>query len=767
MNAGVPPRTGMVRERVRIDVRGAVQGVGFRPFAWREATARGLAGFVVNTPAGVTIEAEGAPAAIAGLIAAIETAPPSNASILDLAVEAIWPRGDVGFAIRNSVVEGAATATVLPDLAVCDDCLAEMRDPADRRYRYPFVNCTQCGPRFSIVEALPYDRAGTSMRHFPMCTACRAEYRDPADRRFHAEPIACPACGPQLALWDGAGETRATRHDALLAAAAALRDGAIVAVKGIGGFHLMVDARDEAAVRRLRRRKGRPDKPLAVMFASLADLAREAETSEAEAMLLASPARPIVLVRKCGGALAEAVAPRNPYLGAMLAYAPLHHLLLGQCSFPLVATSGNRTSEAIVIDEHEALARLAGIADLFLVHDRPIVRPLDDSVARIVAGRPQLIRRARGYAPATIPAGIEPGILALGGHLKAAVALSTGAGVILGQHLGDLDTPEARDAYDVATRDITGLHRTPPRLVVCDLHPDYHSTRTAERFGVPVVAVQHHVAHIAACMAEHGLASPVLGVAWDGTGYGPDGTVWGGEFLRIDAAGWHRVACLRPFRIPGGEAAIREPRRSALGLLFAAFGRDALVMSDLPAVAAFTPAERITLATMLERGVNAPVTTSAGRLFDAVAALVDLRQCTTYEGQAAAELEWAAASPDPGAAYDFPIRDGDGGAPLQVDWEPALHAILADLRSGVAAGVISGAFHRGLALAIAAVAARFGEATVVLSGGCFHNGRLTEAAVAELRAAGLTPWWHERVPANDGGLALGQAWWAARMEGAA
>jgi hydrogenase maturation protein HypF len=417
-------------------------------------------------------------------------------------------------------------------------------------------------------------------------------------------------------------------------------------------------------------------------------------------------------------------------------------------------------------NEHEALVRLAGIADLFLVHDRPIVRPIDDSVARVVAGRPQLLRRARGYAPAPIAADVAPGILALGGHLKSALALSTGTGIVVGQHLGDLDTPEARDAYDTALADLAGLHRTAPRRVVRDLHPDYHATRVAERLGVPVVAVQHHVAHIASCMAEHGLHPPVLGVAWDGSGYGLDGTVWGGEFIRVDASGWRRVACLRPFRLPGGDAAIREPRRSAIGLLFAAFGRDALAMADLPPVADFAPAERETLATMLERAVNAPVTTSAGRLFDAVAALVGLRQRATYEGQAAVELEWAATLCDPSAAYDFPLREGNADAPLHIDWEPALRSILADVRVGAAASAIAAAFHHGLALAIATVASRIGEPTIVLTGGCFQNARLTEATIAALRAAGLTPRWHERVPANDGGLALGQAWWAAHMEGA-
>ncbi len=764
MRAEAPPPAAALRRRVRIDVRGAVQGVGFRPFAWREATARGLDGFVVNTPAGVTIEAEGAPEALAGLVAAIGAAPPPHAAILDLAVESIWPRGDAGFAIRASRCEGIASAAVLPDLAVCDACLAEMRDPANRRYRHPFVTCTQCGPRYSIVEGLPWDRARTAMCRFAMCAACRAEYDDPGDRRFHAEPIACPDCGPQLALWEGAGNVLATRDDALRATAAALGRGAIVAVKGIGGFHLMVDARDEAAVARLRQRKHRPEKPFAVMFASLAGVAAEAEFEPAEAALLASPARPIVLVRKGGAALAASVAPRNPRLGAMLAYAPLHHLLLEECGFPLVATSGNRTDEPIVTDERTALARLDGIADLFLVHDRPILRPLDDSVAQVMCGRPQLLRRGRGHAPSPLAVGIVPGILALGGQLKAALALSTPAGVVVGQHLGDLESPEARDAFDVAVDDLVGLNGTPPGLVVRDLHPDYHGSRLAGRMGLPVVAVQHHVAHVAACMAEHGLVPPVLGVAWDGTGYGPDGTVWGGEFIRVAESGWQRVACHRPFRLPGGEAAVREPRRAALGLLFAVFGRAALAMDDLPPVAAFAPAERAPLAAMLERGVNAPVTTSAGRLFDAVAALLGLRQRSSYEGQAAAELEWATGGDD-GSGYDFPLRESAGEGPLTVDWEPALRAILADLRAGVRPGGIAAAFHRGLAAAIAAVAGRIGVSAVALGGGCFQNVRLTGAAVVALRAAGHVPYWPEQMPANDGGLALGQAFWAARMGG--
>ncbi|MCB1502016.1 MAG: carbamoyltransferase HypF [Bauldia sp.] len=764
MTAAAWAATDTRRERVRIDVHGTVQGVGFRPFASRHATALGLSGFVANTPEGVVIEAEGAPAAIAGLLDALEAEPPPNAAILDVAVTVIATRGDIAFDILESVTAGRRTAAILPDLATCEACLAEIRDPLDRRYRYPFTNCTHCGPRYAIIESLPYDRARTSMRAFPMCRRCSAEYRDPLDRRFHAEPNACPACGPRLSLQDAAGATSAEGDDALMASTDALRDGAIVAAKGLGGFHLLVDARNGDAIDRLRRRKQREDKPFAVMFASLAAIRDVCAVSAEEAALLVSRERPIVLLRRTGGGLSEAVAPGCPLVGAFLPYTPLHHLLLDDLGFPLVATSGNRSSEPIVTDEREALTRLAGIADLFLVHDRPIVRPVEDSVARIVAGRPQVVRRARGYAPAPVAAPVAPGILAFGGHQKSAVALSTPAGVVVGPHIGDLDTPEARDAYDAGVADIIRLHDVAPRLVASDLHPDYYSTRVAGRTGVPVAAIQHHAAHVAACMAEHGLSPPVLGVAWDGTGFGPDGTIWGGEFLRMTETGWERVASFHPFRLPGGEAAVREPRRSAIGLLFAALGDEALAMTDLAPVADFTPAARADLGTMLRRGVNAPETTSAGRLFDAVAALLGLRQRVSYEGQAAAELEWAATTGPVAGGYEFPLRDDRDGR-LLVDWAPALRAILADIRAGIGAGAISAGFHDGLARMIAAVAARIGLETVVLTGGCFQNARLSESAIDAVRAVGATPRWHERVPPNDGGLALGQVWLAAATTG--
>jgi hydrogenase maturation protein HypF len=752
--------------RRRILVRGAVQGVGFRPFVYREATAHGLAGWVGNSPEGVTIEVEGGSDGIAGLVEAIRRSPPGPARVAGVTMQAIAPCGEGGFSIRNSRADGAREAQILADLATCDACLAEMRDPADRRYRYPFVNCTQCGPRYSIVEDIPYDRARTSMRRFALCAACQAEYDDPTNRRFHAEPNACPVCGPRLALWDRSGTVLGGGDAALRAAAAALRQGRIVAVKGIGGFHLLVDAGDEAAVLRLRQRKRREAKPFAVMFPSLAAVRECCRLAAVAEAVLCGPARPIVLLPWRGGDVAPSVAPGNARLGALLPYAPLHHLLMAELGFPVVATSGNLSDEPIVIDEAEALRRLAGIADLLLVHDRPIVRPLDDSVAQIVCGEPQLLRRARGFAPEPVAAGdAVAGLLAFGGHLKATVALGHRGGVVLSQHLGDLDTVTGRAAHAAARADIVRLHDATPGRAVRDLHPDYASSRAAELSGLPVVAVQHHLAHVAACLAEHGLEPPALGVAWDGTGYGTDGTVWGGEFLLLRRGAWRRLGRLRPFRLPGGEAAAREPRRAALGLLYAAFGDQAFAMSELPPVASFRPAELAVLRTALAHGVNAPLASSMGRLFDAVAALCGLRQRNRFEGEAAMALEQAAGNAGAERAYAFPLTETDGGEPeWELDWRPALRAMLADLAAGADAGGVSARFHAGLAAAIAAAAARIGEPRVVLTGGCFQNARLTEAAVAALRNAGFQPLWHRTIPPNDGGIALGQVAWSSWLE---
>jgi hydrogenase maturation protein HypF len=759
----VPSNTVGAIERVRqrILVRGAVQGVGFRPFIHRQATTLGLAGWVINSSQGVIVEAEGAPERIAALLRQIREGPPANSIVETVETFAIAARWDDGFEIRASDPAGVCTAQVLPDFATCVDCLAELFDPTDRRYRYPFINCTHCGPRYSIIEDVPYDRARTSMRCFSMCPACRAEYDNPADRRFHAEANACADCGPRIALLNISGASLCRDDDALLAAAAALRAGSIIAVKGIGGFHLLVDARDEAAVNRLRARKRREEKPFAVMFPSLSEVAASCRISPAEEALLTAPARPIVLLRRTGGPIAAAVAPRNPWLGALLPYTPLHHLLMLEVGFPVVATSGNATDEPIVSDEREALERLSGIADLFVVHDRPILRPVDDSVARVVCGRELLLRRARGYAPAPIRLeDARSGILAFGGHLKSSVALTHAGSAVLSQHIGDLETVEARTAYTRTAKDLVRLHRERPVLAVRDLHPDYASTRAAEVSGLPVLAVQHHLAHVAACIAEHSLKPPVLGVAWDGTGYGPDGTIWGGEFLLVTSGGWRRFAKLRQFQLPGGDRAIREPRRAALGLLYEAYGERAFEMSELAPIAAFSKTELGVLKHMLYRGINAPLTSSAGRLFDAFAALVGLRQTCGYEGHAAIELEGEADDQDTGRRYRLAIREGDDTA-LDVDWEPTLAEAIADLRAGVPTAQISAAFHDGLARAIAEVATRSGQRMVALTGGCFQNVRLTESTVAALRAAGLEAVWHRRIPPNDGGLALGQAAWAA------
>ncbi len=762
----VPSNTAAAIERVRsrILVRGAVQGVGFRPFVHRQAMALGLAGWVINSNAGVVVEAEGDPERIATLVRQIGEAPPINSIVESIETCAIPARRDRGFEIRASEAAGACTAQVLPDFSTCSDCLAELFDPTDRRYRYPFINCTHCGPRYSIIEEIPYDRARTSMRRFAMCPTCQAEYDNPADRRFHAEPNACADCGPRIALWNAYGATLCFDNDALIAAATALQAGSIVAVKGIGGFHLLVDARDAAAVRRLRERKRREEKPFAVMFPSLTDVAVSCRISPAEEALLTAPARPIVLLRRTGGPIAAAVAPDNPWLGALLPYTPLHHLLIRDLGFPVVATSGNMTDEPIVFHERDALERLDGIADLFLVHDRPIVRPVDDLVARVVCGRELLLRRARGYAPAPVGLkGARSGILAFGGHLKSTVALTHGGSAVLSQHIGDLETIGARAARTRVAEDLVQLHAEPPVLAVCDLHPDYASTRAAQAAGLPVLAVQHHLAHVAGCIAEHGLEPPVLGVAWDGTGFGPDGTIWGGEFLSVAAGGWSRFAKLRPFRLPGADRAIREPRRAALGLLYEAYGERAFAMSKLAPIAASNRTELGIIRQMLVRRVNAPITSSAGRLFDAFAALLGLRQICGYEGQAAIELEGVADEHGTGRRYPFTLRPGKDPT-LVVDWQPALGEALADLRAGVPTRQISAAFHDGLAVAIAEVAVRSGERIVALTGGCFQNARLTESTVAALRAAGLDPVWHRRIPPNDGGLALGQAAWAAWIE---
>ncbi len=712
----------LTEARLRVVLHGAVQGVGFRPFVYRLATAMGLRGCVSNSSAGLIIEVEGAPEQLERFRELLEKEKPPAAVILAREVCLLAPAGYRDFRILPSEEESEKTAAVLPDLATCPECLAELLDPGNRRYGYPFTNCTRCGPRFTIILDIPYDRPRTTMRSFELCEDCRREYTDPADRRFHAQPNACPRCGPRL-------------NATISEAARRLDAGRIVALKGIGGFQLLVDARNEEAVMELRRRKHREEKPFALMMASLEQVRRYCHVSEEEAALLRSPAAPIVLLKPNGTpGIAPAVARSSPYLGVMLPYSPLHHLLMREFPHPIVATSGNLSDEPIAIDNAEALARLGGVADFFLMHDRPIARPCDDSVARVVRGQASLVRRARGYAP--LPVRLDRELvptLAVGAHLKNTVAIAFGRQVILSQHVGDLDSLEARRAFERAIQDLCRLYRFRPELVACDLHPDYASTEWARRSGLPVIAVQHHQAHVAACAAENEVREPYLGVAWDGTGYGLDGAVWGGEFFLAENGRLERIAHLRPFRLPGGEAAVREGWRVAEALRYETFGAD-YVSSPV-------------LRRMLERGLNAPWTTSVGRLFDAVAAIAGLARENRFEGQAAMLLERAIGGLRLEEAYPLP-----GG-----DWRPLIEALEADRRRGESAALIAARFHNALAGWIVAEAQRVGVRDVCLSGGVFQNGYLTERAAALLEARGFRVWTHQRVPPNDGGIALGQA----------
>jgi hydrogenase maturation protein HypF len=696
---------------------------------------------VLNSGAGLVVEAEGPAPALQEFLERLERERPPASVVVAREVSILEPAGFAAFEIRESQEE-EKTVSLLPDLATCPDCLRELNDPADRRYRYPFLNCTACGPRYTIILDIPYDRPRTTMREFEMCPACRREYTDPADRRFHAQPIACPACGPRVWIEAGAGSGDyggSGDEDPVRAAAGALRQGRILALKGIGGFQLLVDARNADAVARLRRLKQREEKPFALMAPSLDSVRECAEVSPAEERLLRSAAAPIVLLRpKEGHPLAPNVAQSSPFLGFMLPYSPLHHLLMQECGFPVVATSGNLSDEPIAIRNEEARERLGAIADLFVMHNRPVARPCDDSVARVTRGRECVLRRARGYAP--LPVMVRrrlPRVLAVGGHLKNTVAIAVGRQVYLSQHIGDLDTAEARAAFARAIEDLCRLYAFEPEVVACDLHPDYASTRWAQACGLPLVEVQHHQAHVASCAAENDLEGEYLGVAWDGTGFGLDGSVWGGEFFLAREGRMERVAHLRPFRLPGGEAAVREGWRVAASLLYETYGPQAV--------------ENPTLARMIERGVNSPLSTSVGRLFDAVAAMTGVARVNRFEGQAAMRLERAI-----GRALTqdcYPLDEKDGAA----DWRPLVDAIREDVRKGVETGLISAKFHNALARWIVRVARRAGVRQVALSGGVFQNRYLTERAAEELEQAGFRVATHQRVPANDGGLALGQA----------
>ncbi len=771
VESSFPDETSLVELRCR--VRGVVQGVGFRPFAYRLAGRFGVLGWVGNDPGGVRLRLYATNERLQWFQKALVSEAPPGARVDGLetvdGVDGLWPPlPDERFVILPSDSSVPIETELPPDLAVCGDCLREMRDPSDRRYRYPFISCAHCGPRYSIIENIPYDRDQTTMRGFVMCQECRAEYEDPADRRFHAQPIACPHCGPSLSYHEGMENPVRHGEPALRGAVDCLRAGGIIAVKGVGGFHLMCDPGNDEAVAALRARKGREEKPFALMAPSRLAARRLCRFSPVEETVLTSVRAPIVLaVRQPDSVyrISDLVAPKNQLYGVMLPYSPLHHLIVDSWLGFLVATSGNLSEEPICIDNADAMRRLAGIADGFLMHNRPIARPLDDSVVRVMRNEPVILRRARGYAPGSAPAQSRlPSLLATGGQLKNTLAVTAGGRMFPSQHIGDLSTREARALFEEEASSLSRLYAVKPEAVACDLHPEYASTLWAERQGLPVVRVQHHRAHVLSCISDNKLSGSVLGVAWDGSGYGPDGVIWGGEWLQCAAgsSSWRRVACFREFLLPGGDAAIRRPALSALGLLWEAYGNRSFPGDTLGERLGIGEREMGILVKMLSRRLRTPATTSAGRLFDGVAALLGMETTISYEGQAAMRVEELAGRSADGGEYPFDcLTAARNGNPeiypeLVVDWIPMLRAILREIDRNVPRATVARRFHNTLARMIAVVARKRPDLPVVLTGGCFQNKLLYESTAALLEKEGIAVYGHRDIPPNDGGLSTGQ-----------
>jgi hydrogenase maturation protein HypF len=747
------------RIRSRFIVTGTVQGVGFRPFIYRIAAREGLGGFVLNDSRGVTIEVEGGAAAVDAFAEALVRELPPLATILSLERTGIAATGEAEFRIEKSEVLESRWALVTPDSATCSDCLGEVRDPRDRRHCYPFTNCTNCGPRYSIIEDIPYDRPNTTMKVFRMCADCQAEYDNPASRRFHAQPNACPACGPRLSVADGAGNPVET-DDPVAFIADRLVAGDVAAIKGLGGFHLAVDATSEEAVRRLRERKRREEKAFAVMASDLEAARAMAETTPAAEEMLTSVRRPIVLLpRRPGAALAESVAPRSKYYGIMLPYTPLHHLLMEKAKRALVMTSGNVSEEPIAKDNAEAIARLGRIADWFLLHDREIHVRVEDSVVRVFEEWPYPARRSRGWAPFPVilkrASPVE--VLAVGGELKNTITLLKGDRAYVSQHIGDLKNALAYENFEQSIRELERLLEVEPKVVAADLHPLYLSTRFADRLGLPVARVQHHHAHVASVMAENGAEGRVIGLSCDGTGYGEDKAVWGGEVLDASLADYRRLAHLRYVRLPGGDAATKEADRAAYAHLVDAFGGDAAMPGVAP-LRRLPEGKRRLLRDMLARGLNSPFTSSLGRLFDAAAAIAGVQHESTYEGQPAIEFEGRAAD-GVSDAYPWGIEEGAGG--FTIDTRPLIEALAREAAGGADEGLMSARFHNAVTEFLAASARRAREETshtrVALCGGVFQNEYLLKRLAAALKADGFEVLVHRQVPTNDGGVSLGQA----------
>ncbi len=775
---------------LKLYISGSVQGIGFRPFVYRLAKELELKGWVNNNAQGVAIAVEGDRQQLDLFIERLQSEKPARSQIQQITQEWCEPAHYQTFEIHESTDDAAIkTAVILPDLATCDDCLRDIFNPKNRRYLYPFTNCTNCGTRYSIIKAVPYDRHNTTMHKFQMCADCQAEYDQPLDRRFHAQPNACPSCGPHLELWDRDGQVLAIGEEALLATVQAIKEGKILAIKGLGGFQLVVDANNVEAIAKLRSRKHRPHKPLALMYPNLASIRQDCHISEPEAQLLNSTESPIVLLQKLHKGFKLFVSD-NSYIGVMLPYTPLHHWLMAELRSPIVATSGNLSDEPICIDNQEAIACLGNIADLFLVHNRDIAQPVDDSVVRVIGDRPVILRRARGYAPTPITAdslefrsppaplkkggelievplfngdaegrGIKPllvadrKILALGGHLKNTIALSINNSIILSQHIGDLETTKAFEHFQRIIQGLSETYEFQPEAIACDAHPDYLSSQYARQLSqslqIPLITVQHHYAHTLACMVENQIVAPVLGIAWDGTGYGTDGTIWGGEFLKITDSGFARVAHLRHFPLLGGDKAAKEPRRVALGILWEIFG-DRLWDLQLPVLQSFTNSELGIFKTLLTKPQHLSQTSSIGRLFDAVASSLNIDQITSFEGQAAIALEQICdATIDD--FYGMDVKN-DG----EIDWTNLMQSILEDSQNQTVIATIATKFHNSLVSVMVAIAKQIGIEKIVLTGGCFQNRYLTERAIEKLTQAGFQVYCHQNIPPNDGGIAAGQ-----------
>ncbi len=737
-------------KNVLINIQGTVQGVGFRPFVYRLAHELNIKGWIINSSAGVEIEAEGDESNVENFLVLLKNEKPVNSIINDFKYVNSDIKNFTKFEIKESNNTSIKTALILPDLATCPDCLNEIFNPKERRYLYPFTNCTNCGPRFSIIESIPYDRANTTMKEFGMCEDCRREYENPMDRRFHAEPIACPKCGPQIKLYNANKEIIAG-NEVIKKAAELILDGKIIALKGLGGYQLIIDARNNRAVKRLRERKHREEKPFAMMFPSLEMIKKYCEVSKEEEKLLLSVQSPIVLLKKKENSLiAEDISKGNNYYGVMLPYTPLHHILMKELNTPIVATSGNISDEPICITNEEAFEKLNGIADYFLVHNRKIVRQVDDSVVRVIKNKPFMIRRARGYAPYPVILNEDvPQAIAVGGQLKNTVSISNGKNVFISQHIGDLDSKEAYSAFKKIISDFKNLYDINPEYIISDLHPDYVSTKFAQDTGLKLVQVQHHYAHILSCIAENNIEGEVLGISWDGTGYGTDGNIWGGEFLKINEDKFERFAHFDYFPLPGGEKAIKEVWRIGASLLYAATKDKKLVKTY------YKDFDTDVILNLIDKKINSPLCSSVGRLFDGIASLINLKQNTSFEGQAAMDLENILSGTLTDDRYKFEIiKAGENN--YIVDWRKVVLDIINDFTKNISKQNISAKFHSALTDIIIEISKISGIKQIALSGGCFQNKNLIEKTIDRLSEEGFKVYWQSEIPTNDGGISLGQ-----------